>query len=171
MRPGLLLIVILGLMIGCKSKLEQPENVDPIYTDLLGEIAKAKSDLASKEKILKKAKEDWEAVEPQTGHEQIKRADYFKKLKRVEKAEQELKYQTIRAESRKKWVRKQYEAAYANGESWPPEGEYEKYFTNKRLKEASRNWNQRVPKLKDRVDSYIERQLAAEEEAEKAKKK
>jgi hypothetical protein len=147
-------LLFLVFLAGCKKPLEEPENLDPIYINLLEELAEAKSSLSMEKKTLDKAKEEWDDVEPQTGQEPIKRNAFFKAQKSVRKYQQLVTYLELRLESRKEWARKAYLEAWQNEQPWPSSELVKKYEVNQRLREASRNWNARVPKLHDRIERY-----------------
>lgn len=141
------------LVSACKEKLKEPENLDFIYVDLLKQLSEAKNRVAANKAEVKNAKKEWEDVLPQTGFEKIKRAAYFKAIKKLRFSEQRQKFLEIRLESRKEWARESYDTAWEKKQPWPDKENFKAYEINKRLQSASRNWGERVPKLQDRIRS------------------
>jgi len=67
-------------------------------------------------------------------------------------------YYRIRSQRRKVEGRRSYRIAFEKGQDWPNPKEYQSYLVNKRLREASRNWSARVPKMVDRYTSSLPQQ-------------
>lgn len=86
--------------------------------------------------------------------------DYWKAVRTVDSLKTAVRYLKIRTERRRLESRLSYKRAFRakkEGE-WPDPDEYSAYLTNKRLREASLNWNRRVPKLQDRIPSSKEKE-------------
>ena len=152
--PVITLVLALSLLGGCKQVLKQPENVDQIYVSLREKQKSAEDKVKSLEASLEKAKEDWDAAVPQTGQVPLKRAAYFRARDKLRKALQKEEYYRLHAESRQIFARKSYFKALKAGKPWPDKKEVKRYREFEALREASRNWGDRVPKLQDRIDRF-----------------
>ncbi|HVK60828.1 MAG TPA: hypothetical protein VM432_04725 [Bdellovibrionales bacterium] len=60
---------------------------------------------------------------------------------------QEAEYYKVRAEQRLIFARREYLKAFNEGREWPDPAEYEEYQKMKKLREGSRRWEDRIPKL------------------------
>lgn len=165
----IILAILLTTMVGCHGEDPQPELRDPIYSDL-GKRAKEFEDSSKTlQETLAGLKESLEKAEPNT----LERKDIQKKIAKTTReardAEQWARYYKIRAERRKLVGRLDYKEAFKAGKEWPEESEYREYELSNKLREASRNWNNRVPKLHDRLPSSapkVEKKPEAEGEKE-----
>lgn len=142
-------------LIGCRSEDPNPELRDPIYQSLKKESEEAEKALAESEKARDEALLKLRAAQAQTLELKEAEREYWKSVKIVDRLKTAIKYLKIRTERRRLEARAAYKRAFLAGkeESWPNPDEYSAYLTNKRLREASLNWNRRVPKLQDRIPS------------------
>lgn len=138
-------------LVGCKSKLENPELVDPIYKDLSQQVETIQREIEAEAKAMDKAKKEMEAAAPRSREKVVARRDFMKFKERVERLTQNLRYYEIRRDRRKAEDQKSYAIAFEKGEPWPNMEEYEQYLAVKRLREAPQIWDARVPKLHDRI--------------------
>ena len=145
----LLLIATFLIVTGCKPKpIENPETIDPIYSDLnaLSAAATAKAE-AQKKKIA----ELEESLKGMTDRDpDLKRTRHEKSnLERgLIQIEQDAQYFEIRANQRRLYDKEAYLKAFREGKPWPDPSEFEDYQEQKRLRAANRDWSERVPKLK-----------------------
>lgn len=167
--------IIFGLIlsisiVGCRLEKSQPELDDPIFSDL-GKRAKEYEDSS---KVLAETlvglREKLEKTEPNS----IDRKDALKNIakttREAREAEQLARFYKIRAERRRLEGRLAYKEAFKAGKDWPEENEYLDYQRINRLRESSRNWNHRVPKLQDRLPGSapkVEKKPEGEAEGEK----
>lgn len=145
------ILILTILWIGCSRPLETPELHDPIYNDLIKTSEQFKNEYEEANKLVQEAKKDLKKAPLGT----IERKQFLKTLSTNEAKltylSQMAKYYHIRAKKRKIEAKKRYHLAYQEGLPWPDQSEYEHYQTEKKLRHASRSWNQRVPKLQDRL--------------------
>lgn len=139
--------------LGCSRPLEEPELIDPIYLDLL----KTSSEYANEHKTaLSAAKEAREQLKDRTpGTIEVKQARKTlneNKSKLTHLAQMSLYYE-IKAKKRRIEARSDYHQALKRGESWPKPEDYQNFLSEKKLRNASKNWNKRVPKLSARTAS------------------
>jgi len=153
-RVFLLFLVLLSLT-SCRSQDPNPELKDPIYKDL-SSLAKQYSRklreaLETQEKNFKELSE--------AGSNKMNLKVARKKItdngKKIVQYRQMAAYYRIRSERRKVEGRRAYRIAFEKEQGWPDPREYQSYLINKRLREASRNWSARVPKMVDRYTSSL----------------
>lgn len=154
----ILLFLVLSLtsaiFMGCKTKEKQPELLDPIYQDLkstLGEYSKSVEDT---QKEILTLEQEINTYEPNTKELHMGRKKLKEARNRLRQAKQMELYYEIRLERRRVEDRKAYSYAFENDQVWPDPGEYSAYLANKRLRNSRRQWDARVPKLKNRVEEY-----------------
>jgi hypothetical protein len=136
------ILLIISLCVACRRQDPNPENSDPIYSDIQNEISDAQKNLEAAEKDLDTAKKDIETAAPQTGELKIRRNAFFEAQKQRDKAEQQVHYLQIKLEKRKEAARRSYLKAFNEDKTWPDPSEYKDYLTHKRLTEAPRDWGQ-----------------------------
>jgi len=141
MRLFLLIIISLSLFIACDTPHAEPEKLDPIYDDLTKEYGKAQSELKATEKELEGFEKELAAVVPQTGQNRYAQKRVNEAKARIGKLTQTQEYWRLRVESRKKWAREKYLAAYKDKKPWPPKEEWDEYVVQRKLEVAPRNWN------------------------------
>jgi hypothetical protein len=140
----LLLIALTSL--GCKREDPNPELRDPIYNDLLSERA---MHTKMKEEIIKKievAEKELAKTRPRTMERKNAANDLEKLEHKLIKSNEMIEYYDIRAKLRYTDVRRSYKQAFLSGDEWPNPEEHKAYLVNKRLLNASRMWDDRVPK-------------------------
>ncbi len=149
----LAVITLSFVMSGCRSKDPNPELKDPIFQSLKKEADDAERAFKEAETAKDEAYKAFQSATAQTIELKEAEKEYWKAVKRVDSLRPTVRYLKIRTERRKVEARAAYAAAFARGEeaNWPNPEEFEAYQTNKRLREASLNWNRRVPKLQDRI--------------------
>jgi len=149
-----LLIFSLFFVVGCKKENPNPEQLDPIYNDLVKEYKKVESELKNERKNNEGLKKILEETEPRTAKRVSTQSDLRKSNKLVIQLQQKLKYLSIRKEHRRVVGRRAYKIAFKKGVPWPDPKEYKFYLLNKKLQEAPRNWDMRVPKLYQNNPNY-----------------
>ncbi|GEM_PF-5032526 len=155
-------------LLGCKKPLSNPENLDPIYTDLLkfekDHYAVYKTKLSELEVI----KKDWQSSEALSGRKKTAKARYFATEEEAEKALQTSKFYKLRANTRKQEARKAYLIAFNKDQPWPPPDEYQSFLAENRLKNSSRTWDSRVPKWNQRLKKQSKASDSEDKKAEAA---
>lgn len=144
-----LVLLLVFFVLGCEKPLENPESVDPIYKDYLAEAANAKKAAEEEKKALETLIEEVSELKPRDPSAKKVIAKRFAQEKKILKLEERAKYYELRAESRKRYDQEAYRKAYKAKQPWPDPAEIEQYKTVRRLHDAPRNWDARVPKLKD----------------------
>lgn len=146
MRNYLLLAIILLFSLGCRRIDANSHLQDLIYLDLKKEQAAAASLAAeAAAKIL-----DLEKDLAKTRIRSIDRINVLNDLKNQNKLKnmhtEKIEYYEIRSKLRELEGRRLYLERFQKNEPWPDNIEFDAYMTNKRLRQASKNWNSRVPK-------------------------
>lgn len=135
-------------MSSCKKPDSHPELKDPIYQDLSAQLKASNSAMAAAEKKIEETRAEIEKMEPR---------DPFKsrKLRELQAAQRQLvglneqaQYYKIRTQQRLRFTRTEYLKAFHADKPWPPPGEFDRYKQTKSLRQASRNWDDRVPRPK-----------------------
>lgn len=144
-------IIMFATVLGCSKENPNPELMDPIYKDLHGRSEDLKKSLGEAEKEIEDLKKALLKAEPHTLEKKNIERDLASAQKLLVADRQRQRYFEIRAERRKLQGRVEYKKAFARGEEWPKPSEYSDYQVNNRLREATLNWNARVPKLQDRL--------------------
>lgn len=148
MSRGLqLLFFMILLLCACRKEEPNPENLDPIYSDLMKRAASDEGDLAEEKKKLAKAFEDLQAALPNTIDLKNAIRDRDHSLELIQRLEQKGRYSKIRAERRKVEDKVNYHNAFVANKDWPDKSEYQLYLANQRLIESPRNWDAHLPKL------------------------
>lgn len=138
-------------LFGCNRPDPNPHLFDPIFKHLGEEVSQTKSRLETEVKALEEAEKALAKTQPLTHERRVAERDVQSIKKKVDLLGQEFDYLSIRLERREVEDRANYRRAFDKGESWPDPEEYKAYLTTLRLNSASRNWNERVPKLHDRI--------------------
>ena len=136
------------LVTGCKKENPSPELLDPIYRDLSDEAKKFEKLKSDKEKEILSLLEDRPKLKVGSVLKKINSRDLIKARAALIVLRQKAKYYKIHAERRRVEGRKAYKLAFKEGLPWPDPKEYERYKAHKKLRNAPRNWNYRVPKLR-----------------------
>ena len=141
--------VLAGLFIlvsGCSRPNPNPENIDPIYTDLIqrSALAKAAAETAKSEK--EKLRSELENLPARDVARRKTLADISKQESRAMVAEQEGLYYEVRAEQRKAYARAEYLKAFEKGEPWPNPKDFETYKIQRKLQESPKEWSSKVRK-------------------------
>ena len=147
----LLLIPLLNLAIlcvSCKKALEHPELSDPIYNELTQASAAIKKGIEEEKKALVGWKEDLKKPDLTVGEKRQILKQIAGSDKKLRLMEQDQKFFELRAKSRLIHVYEVYPARFEKGLPWPDPDELAEFEANKRLRGASRNWADHIPKLK-----------------------
>jgi hypothetical protein len=138
-------ILALSLM-ACKSENKNPEMMDQIYLDILKDKQAHQALLDESLKKMEQLEKDLGKTEPNTMDRRMA-IDSLRQEKEVQVRNlQMIEYYDLRAQRRKVYGRAAYKRAFYNGKDWPDPKEFSAYLTNKRLKNVSANWSDRVPK-------------------------
>ena len=146
-------ILLMNALSACNRPIAEPEELDPIYKDLVQTLQKEQSKLAEQEKLQADAREGLAKAETGSIQAKILKKDYSLATQNIQKIKQRVKYLEIRVERRKFTDRMTYKHSFEAKKEWPDPNEYSEYLVNKRLNEASRHWSDRVPRLNDRYPS------------------
>lgn len=153
----LLFVLLLSLLFaGCNKPDPQPEKKDAIYLDMVTEMGIAEKNLVEAQKKLEEHKKDLESAIPQTGQIKFAQKRYFAAEQAVNQLQQQIKYWTIRTESRRNYIRKKCMEAFIKGESCINESEMAEYEAEKRLRRAKLNWD-----VKERREDFLKEQAEA----------
>ena len=132
-----------GLLLSCNKPDPQSYKRDPIYQDILAELALANGALAQARSDLETHKQSVAKAIPQTGQIKYAQKRFWQATERVTKAEQMVRYWEIRASSRKSQADRQYLRSFYNKTPWPDQKEFDEYSKNKLLSQRKRIWNLR----------------------------
>lgn len=140
-------------ILGCSQEESNPEERDPIFKDLEKRASEAQKRAEEAHAKVKEVREKIEKAEPNS----IELGDLRKELLKAERealdGDQWALYYQIRSKRRKVVDHLSYKEAFHAKREWPDPREYSEYLVNRRLSEASLNWNARVPRLQDRLPS------------------
>lgn len=142
----LCLVIIAFNIIGCRKKDPEPQNSDPIYLDILKELRSFEQSEAETIKKLEESEKELAKSEPRTIERKNAQKEVYDNQNKLIKVREMIEYYKIRALLRKAEARRKYDVAFEKNDSWPDKKDYEAYLVNKKLVNASRNWNNRVPK-------------------------
>lgn len=161
------ILAILALTVctsGCKSKIKNPESLDPIYSDLQSTLQEHQKSVEDTEKEIEGLKLEIAEAEPNTKELHMSRKKLSEARKRLVRVRQMTRYFEIRLERRRVEDLRAYSIAFEADRPWPDPAEYAAYKANKRLRNSRPQWEARVPKLHSRLERYQEgRSLAAED--------
>ncbi len=141
-----LAIQSLTTLVSCRDPNPNPEQLDPIFIDLGNQLKTANSDIKDQDDAivdLKNKLAALEALDPVRGQmrrELAKREAFLVQLK------QRALYLEIRQGQRKDFDQVDYKKAFDADQAWPNPAEIAEYKKRQALRNASPNWNDRVPK-------------------------
>jgi hypothetical protein len=138
--------LILGLL-GCKEADPSPELRDPIYKDFEESIKVIEGAATSQEKKIAEAKTEYGKMGERDPFRKRQFAEIFRLERQLVDLRQQALYFRVRLEQRKAYARAEYTKAFNADKPWPDPKEWERYKISKDLIHASRNWEDRVPKL------------------------
>lgn len=168
-------LFFLPFFLGCEKPLTAPEHSDPIYLDLEVELKKAEAEAVEFEKTLEETRQSLAEAKPRDIMRKRLIRELYSKERYVAKLKQMLIYHKEHLARRREYVRAAYSRAYRAKEPWPDPREWQDYQTQKRLRTASRNWAERVPKLQlleptrgGKIEGKAEGKKAPEGEGKKA---
>lgn len=138
--------LVIGISTGCSRPNPTPELIDPIYADLNQRSSIAKAAAESTKEELAQLRIDLAAVPPRDPTLRKLREDISKKELQMMVAEQEGLYYEVRANQRREYARKDYLKSFNKGEAWPNPEHFEAYKAQRRLKDAPREWSNRIEK-------------------------
>ena len=149
--------------------MEHPESVDPIYADLVNQSAGLHGKAESQKKKIADLDAQINKLEPR--NPDLKRTMHEKEnLQRgLLQIEQDSQYFEIRAEQRRLYDKAAYETAFKNDDPWPVPGEFSEYMESKKLRNGSRNWEDKVPKATQYSKAAPEKKKKKEEKKEEKK--
>ena len=162
-------LVILFSLTSCKSRIEQPELIDPIYTDLSRLEGIHTKEIEETKKQIEALHKKIEELEPHSLELVQARKELQGINKHHDQAVQLAQFYKIRAEKRKFEDRVTYEEAFRNNEPWPKPEEFEYYKTNQKLRSVSLNWQTNVPSMVNRYSKNKDLARAAPKAAAKEK--
>lgn len=142
-----ILLLLMTSLTACKRENPSPELIDPIYLDLKSELNSAEQSIAEYEKKIEEAKNNLEKSEPNSIDRKNAQKDLMSAQKAYTKSVELAEYYKIRTEQRLVAARIEYKKAFREDRAWPSKEAIEAYKTNKRLQNASRNWNQRLEQI------------------------
>jgi len=149
---------------GCESEDPNPELKDPVYKDLKGKADSHEKTILENKKRLDELLVALEKTEANSIEQKDVRRDIAKAKETIGNSEQWHRYFKIRAERRAVVDKIAAREAKREGKPWPDPAEYSDYQVNSRLRDAPRNWNNRVPKLIDRLPKKVSEKEAAKQD-------
>lgn len=159
------LIALISLVLsGCKKPMENPETRDPIYSALLSDKSAYKGAAEAEKKTIAELEAEIAKLGPRDQIKKPKIRELYTRKKNLEQMEQQALYFEIRAEQRKAHAREEYLKAFHADKPWPDPAEFEAYKRAKKLRQASKNWDDRVPKS----DRYSKKSPVGAEAPKKA---
>ncbi|MCB9027177.1 MAG: hypothetical protein H6625_12715 [Bdellovibrionaceae bacterium] len=151
-----MLCIFIILNLGCKSEHPNPEQLDPIYIDLISEKKETEKLIKDTNSTLENLKAERIKIKPRSVEKKVNERETKKATLELAKLKQNLAYLEIRSERRRVESRRDYKINFKNNKTWPNPEEYKNYLVAKRLRSAPRNWNYRVPKLHAGNPNYKE---------------
>ncbi|MEQ1876536.1 MAG: hypothetical protein ABL958_07810 [Bdellovibrionia bacterium] len=136
-----LFLLLFIFLAACNRPDAYPELKDPIFHDMEADYRASQRERDTLEKEKEAAKADIPNAQPQTGETKAKWNVFFAAEKKYDKAVQMEHFHKLRLETRREEARKNYLAAFQAGQDWPPPDEYKAYQTEKRLRNAPKDWN------------------------------
>ena len=128
------------LILACEKPLDNPEQTDQIYNDLLKD-AKTSSALAETEKkSLEGIEKEIADLKPGDNSSKIKFRKKYESEHKIEAFTQKSTYFSLRAFKRKEYVLQVYPKYFTRHLAWPDHEEWVDYQASKRLELASRDW-------------------------------
>jgi hypothetical protein len=134
-------IAVALALTSCEKPNPHPELLDPIFADLERELKAAEGEYKAAEKQLEEFKEALRKVVPQTGQVKFAQKRVYDTEAVLQKLQQRIVFLTIRIESRKKFAKESYMAAYKKKEAWPKPAEFEEYRAQQAFEKAPKSWN------------------------------
>jgi hypothetical protein len=141
MKKIILVLSLLTAIVGCSKPDPNPENKDPIYSDINARLAKVSAELNAEVKTLEGHKKEMTEVTPQTGQIKYAQKRVFESEAKITRLQQEKQYLELKSAARLKYARTSYKAAYNKKESWPDPAELEAYTAEQKLRDAKRSWD------------------------------
>lgn len=142
-------------LVSCRRPDKNPEFSDRIYIDMQAELRSAEQAEAAIHKKIEEAELDLQKSEPRSLERKNAANDLFKAKEADQRAKQDIEYIKIRLVQRKYEYSKAYNKAFSENAPWPPIGEFEAYIVNKKLRSASKNWSDRVPRPSRQEDPAL----------------
>lgn len=156
MRYLFLIAFLLSAGVACNKPEPNPENQDRIYQDLLSELTETQKKAAEVEASVQDYQKKLSEVVPQTGQIHYVQKRTFDSQNQLDRLQQQIKYWTLRSESRRDYVRRKSLQAFYKGEKWSDEKEYNDYMTQKRMFHARTQWNAR-----ERREEFLQQEAKA----------
>jgi hypothetical protein len=142
------LFCAVGLLTSCDRPLSEPELHDPIYLDMAKGAKEWERATEEAAKKLEKDKEELAQVSPKDPMRKRIRDDVFQAERNLERMKEKTLHEQLLLQKRKEVSRAEYARAREAKAPWPNKEEYEGFKAAQRLRAAPRNWDERVPKLK-----------------------
>lgn len=149
LRICIVAILSMHILLGCNKPEPNPELRDPIYQDLVAQLAATQKSIGDADKAYKDKLAELSKAKPQTGQFKYIQGQAFQAEHAFELLKQQEKYWKIRISERKRLSRMQYLKAFKKKEPWPSPEEFKEYETEKRLRQAKLSWDN-----KKRIEAY-----------------
>jgi hypothetical protein len=130
----------------CEKPEPNPEGRDPIYQDLAALQKSTEGDLATESKKLDDLDKEIGAMKTRDSAKLHAMGVRSSMEKRILQMKQMAQYYEIRATERKAYDEKDYLEAFNAERAWPDPATVAEYQARKKLRNASRNWEDHVPK-------------------------
>lgn len=132
----------------CDRPLSEPELHDPIYLDMQKGVKEWERATIDFEKKIEENKKDLAGMSNKDPMRHRVRAEIYEQERTLLKMKEKELHEQLLLEKRKEVSRAEYARARERKEPWPNPEEYEGFKAAQRLRASSRNWDDRVPKLK-----------------------
>lgn len=136
-------LIFAFLVSSCQKPDPNPENRDLIYQDYLAQKGEAEKNVIEAQKKVDEFAQEMKNAEPLTGQYKRSQKKFFEMQNRVSQLKQQLRYWEIRIGERLVETRVNYNKAFKEKTPWPDPGEFERYFSDKKLRAAKINWDQK----------------------------
>lgn len=137
-------------ILGCEKPDPAPHLKDPIYADILSEIASHQGAIEGEKKQLEEHEKALKEAKPQTGQIKFAEKRVWQSKDRLLKLNQKLRYWQSRQVSREIEAKESYLKAWDSKQPWPSLDEFERYRAQKELSSAGpKEWS-----VKSRIESY-----------------
>lgn len=131
----------------CRSENPNPEQLDPIYKDLVKTYKDYSEKLTDAKAQVEQAQADLSSAKVGSKEKVVAKRDLAAAKENLLNYQQLSQFYKIRSERRRVEGRRQYRISFQKGEDWPDPNEYQQYLVHKKLRASPRAWETRVPKL------------------------
>jgi hypothetical protein len=136
------------MFFSCDRPLSEPELQDPIYLDMQRGVKDWERATADAEKRLEDNRKELASMSAKDPMRKRVRDDIYQMEFNLERMKEKSLHEKLLLAKQADKSRADYARAQEKKENWPNPEEYEGFKAAQRLRAASNNWDDRVPKLK-----------------------